>query len=77
MRGLACGKAGDAFSCFGVPELHLAVEGGGEEGCAVWVEVGVGDGLGVPGEGAEQGARVVGVPEGDFGVGSGGEEQVR
>ena len=69
-------EARDAFAVFGVPELHLAVVGGGEEVGAGGVEGGVCDGFGVAGVGAEEFAVVVDVPELDFGVGGRGEEEV-
>lgn len=54
MGGLACAETSETFAVFGVPELDLAVVGGCEEGGAAGVEVGVRDGLGVAGEGAQQ-----------------------
>lgn len=69
-------EAGYAFPVFGVPEFHLSVVGGGEEGCAGGGEAGVGDGFCVSGEGAEEGAGVVDVPKFEVAVGGGGEEEV-
>ena len=76
VRDFAGGEAGDAFAVFGVPEFHLAVVGGGEEGYAGGREGAVCDGFGVAGEGAEEGAGMVDVPEFEFCVGGGGEEEV-
>ena len=76
VRDLAGCEAGGAFAVFGVPELHLAVVGGGQEVGAGGVEGGVGDGFGVAGIGAQQFALVVDVPDLDFAVGRGGEEEV-
>ena len=44
--------------------------------CATGVEGGVGNGFGVASVGAEEFAVVVDVPDFDFGVGGGGEEEV-
>lgn len=76
VRDLAGGEAGRAFAVFGVPELHLAVVGGGEEVAAGGVEGGVGDRFAVAGVGAQQFALVVHVPDLDFAVGGRGEQEV-
>jgi hypothetical protein len=39
--GFAGGEAGYAFAVFGVPEFHLAIEGGGEELGSGGIECGV------------------------------------
>ena len=76
MWDFACREPRGAFAVFGVPELHLPVVGGAEEVRACVVEGDVGDGFGVPGVGAQEGAVVVHVPELDFAVGGGGEQEV-
>ena len=53
VRRLARGEARDALPLLRVPELHLTVEGGGEEGRAVGGEGAVGDGLAVACVGAQ------------------------
>lgn len=62
VRRRAGAEPGRAHSSLRVPQLHLTVVGAGEEGDPRWVEVDVGDRLGVARVCSEELSRVMCVP---------------
>jgi hypothetical protein len=63
VRNLARREPVQAFACFGIPELHVAVIGCGEEVLSCGCECDVGDGLGVAVVGAQKLSLVVDIPD--------------
>ena len=76
VRSLAGGELRDAGAGLGIPQLHHAIVGSGEELGTAVVEADVGDGLGMAGVRAQQLPLVIDVPYLDGVVGAGGEKQV-